>query len=172
VQERHARRYGRTEADEGRHAGAPGQGQGRNDRRSVYRVEGDRRWLRDRECQVAGSRAGDRRAVHGAASRPLARGRARVRDSSARGHGMIFGSSSVRLRSILIATTAGIVAVPAAVLGVDAVARWSPRPSAIAARVAAAKDLDAYLEASEDSVAGVKPAARKGIRWQDAAHTM
>jgi alpha-beta hydrolase superfamily lysophospholipase len=78
----------------------------------------------------------------------------------------------MRLRSILIATTAGIIAVPAAVLGVDSVARWSPRPSAIAERVAAAKDLDAYLEASEDSIAGVKPAARKGIRWHDPAHKM
>src|SRR5262249_45000757 len=47
---------------------------------------------------------------------------------------------------------------------------WKPRPSSAAARVAAANDLEAYITAREDSVAGVKPAARKGIRWRDANH--
>jgi len=74
----------------------------------------------------------------------------------------------VRARSILITIAAGVVvAVPAAIVLVDSVERWSPQPSTIAEQVAAATDLDAYLAAREDSVAGVKPADRKGIRWHD-----
>jgi pimeloyl-ACP methyl ester carboxylesterase len=74
----------------------------------------------------------------------------------------------MRVRSILIATAATVIAIPAAILGVDTTVRWTPRPSSIAERVAAAADLDAYLAAREDSVPGMKPMARKGIRWRDA----
>jgi esterase/lipase len=76
----------------------------------------------------------------------------------------------MRLRSILITIAAGVVAVPAVIVGVDSVERWSPLPSTIAERVAAVTDLDAYLAAREDSVAGVKRADRKGIRWHDSKH--
>src|SRR6516165_9100699 len=76
----------------------------------------------------------------------------------------------MRLRSILITIAAGVVAVPAVIVGVDSVERWSPLPSTIAERVAAVTDLDAYLAAREDSVAGVKRADRKSIRWHDSKH--
>jgi pimeloyl-ACP methyl ester carboxylesterase len=76
---------------------------------------------------------------------------------------------AMRLRSLLMIVAAGVVAVPALVVGIDAVVGWTPRPSTVAHSVAAAKDLDAYLAAREDAAPGVKPAARKGIRWQDAA---
>lgn len=73
----------------------------------------------------------------------------------------------MRLRSILIPAAAVVVAIPGVIVGVDGVERWSPQPSAIAERVAAATDLDGYLAAREDSVDGVRPADRKGIRWLD-----
>jgi pimeloyl-ACP methyl ester carboxylesterase len=74
----------------------------------------------------------------------------------------------MRLRTLFLIAAAGVVSVPVVIVGVDAILRWTPRPSSMADRVAAASDLDAYLIAREDSVAGVKPAARKGIRWHDA----
>src|SRR5262245_22775702 len=77
---------------------------------------------------------------------------------------------TIRPRFIFIGVAVCLVAIPAVVLGVDAVVRWSPRPSAIAEEVAAANDLDAYVAAREDSVPDVKPAARKGIRWLDSTH--
>jgi len=76
----------------------------------------------------------------------------------------------MRVRSILITIAAVVVAIPAVIVGVDSFERWSPQTSSIAEQVAAATDLDAYLAAREDSVAGVKPADRKGIRWHDSTH--
>jgi alpha-beta hydrolase superfamily lysophospholipase len=76
----------------------------------------------------------------------------------------------MRVRSILISTALVVLAVPTAIIGVDTFARWSPQPSSIIAPVAAVPDLDAYLAAREDSVAGVKPTARKEIRWHDVEH--
>jgi pimeloyl-ACP methyl ester carboxylesterase len=76
----------------------------------------------------------------------------------------------MRLRSLLITLAGFVVVVPAAIVGLDTVVRWSPRPSTIAERVSAAPNLDAYVAAREDSVAGVAPRFRKGIRWHDATH--
>jgi alpha-beta hydrolase superfamily lysophospholipase len=76
------------------------------------------------------------------------------------------------MRAKLAALAAGtlVVGIPLAVVAIDAA--WPWRPSAdrgVAARVAAAPDLDAYLTAREDSVPGVTPALRKAIHWHDPA---
>ena len=76
------------------------------------------------------------------------------------------------MRAKLAALAAGtlVVGLPLAVIAIDAA--WAWRPSAdhgVAARVAAAPDLDAFLTDREDSMPGVKPALRKAIRWHDPA---
>lgn len=74
----------------------------------------------------------------------------------------------MRLRTALLSVASLAVAIPATVLGVDTIVGWRPAlDSAVGARVDTARDLGAYLRAREDSVGGVKPAARKEIIWRD-----
>jgi esterase/lipase len=71
-------------------------------------------------------------------------------------------------RTVLSVAGGVLVAIPATVLGVDTFVRWKPAADVtVAQRVDASKDLDAYLRHREDSVANVKPAARKRIVWRD-----
>jgi alpha-beta hydrolase superfamily lysophospholipase len=76
----------------------------------------------------------------------------------------------MRARTAAIAAGTLLLGVPLAVVAIDA--GWPWRPAAdhgVAARVAAARDLNEYLAAREDSVPGVKPALRKAVRWHDPA---
>ncbi len=79
-------------------------------------------------------------------------------------------SYGMRRRTVLSVFALVVLAVPAAVVGVDAIVRWTPVPdTGIAARIAAVPDLDAYLARREAAVAGVKRDLRKTIIWHDAS---